>query len=72
MTTLTEFRKNFTKKFLQSQLDGMKPYSKYLDQQLKLAEKMKYGAAYKRYIEQQIVSTEKKIKTIQAKISSIK
>jgi len=48
----TDHKKNFIEKFLEFQKKGLQQYGKYLDQQLKLADKMKYGKAYKTYIEQ--------------------
>jgi len=67
----TDHKKNFIEKFLEFQKKGLQQYGKYLDQQLKLADKMKYGKAYKTYIEQQIILNDKRMKNIDNKVKKL-
>lgn len=64
-------KKTFAQKLLTFQKTGWQQYGKYLDQQLKLTDKMKHSAAYKKYIEQQIALKEKKLKKIDAKLEKL-
>jgi hypothetical protein len=64
-------KKIFTQKLLEFQKNGLEQYGKYLDQQLKIASKMKSSQLYKKYIEQQIVLKDKNIKKIEDKLKSL-
>ena len=64
----SNFKKTLSQKFYQFQKNGLEKYSKYLDQQLKIAAKSETKAAYKAYIEKEIVTTNKKLKSLEEKL----
>jgi len=67
MATSTE-KKKLACKLLEFQKKGLQQYSKYLDDQLKLASKSEHKKLYKKYIENQIAQTKTKIEKIDAKL----
>jgi len=72
MTKLTsDHKKTFSQKLLEFQKNGLQQYGKYLDQQLKIAERGKYHQQYKKYIEQQIIQKDTKIKKIEEKLKNL-
>ena len=71
MADISSAKKALSKKLLNFQKNGLEQYAKYLGDQLKMAGDKKSKAAYKKYIEQQIAATDKKIKSIGAKLKSL-
>lgn len=69
MTKVTsEQKKSVSQKLLEFQKKGLEQYAKYLDQQLKLHCKGELKKHYKKYIEDQIVMNNAKIKKLEAKL----
>jgi hypothetical protein len=64
----SNFKKTLSQKFNHFQKNGLEKYSKYLDQQLKIANKSESKVAYKIYIEKEIASTSKKLKSLEEKL----
>jgi len=64
-------KKTLAQKLLTFQRNGLQQYGKYLDQQLKLTDKMRNATAYKKYIEKQIIYKDKKIKKIDNKLKNL-
>lgn len=71
MADLAATKKTLSKKLLAFQKSGLQQYAKYLDDQLKMTGDKKSKAHYKKYIVQQIAATEKKIKSIGAKLKNL-
>ena len=63
-----DFTKKISDKFFEFQRGGLVQYAKYLDTQLEWASKESIRAAYKKYIENQIIDTKKKIEAIDEKM----
>ena len=64
----SEQKKSVSQKLLEFQKKGLEQYGRYLDQQLKLYCKGELKKHYKKYIEDQIVLNDTKIKKIEAKL----
>lgn len=70
MSILNVHKNSLARKLLQFQKNGLREYGKYLDQQLKASEGKKNREAYRKYIQQQIAATSKKIAGIEAKLKT--
>ena len=69
MTKVTsDDKKKFSQKLFEFQKKGLLQYGKYLDDQLKFASKAEIRKLYKKYIEDQIILNNKRIKNIDAKL----
>ncbi|MFT4802181.1 MAG: hypothetical protein ACI93N_001958 [Flavobacteriaceae bacterium] len=69
MENVTEQEKSKLRiKLLEFEKHGLESYGKYLLDQLEYASKSKIRASYKRYIENQIISNNEKIKKIENKL----
>ncbi|MCX6185690.1 MAG: hypothetical protein NTU43_01675 [Bacteroidetes bacterium] len=64
------FKNHFTNKFLEFQLNGLEAYAAYLNQQMILSKDKPNWAAYKSYIEKEIVRNNKKIESVKAKFKA--
>jgi hypothetical protein len=65
---ISDHKKKFSQKLLEFQKTGLVQYGKYLDQQLKITAKMPNNQLYKKYIEDQIILNNKRIKSIDDKL----
>lgn len=63
-------KKTVSKKFREFQKNGLEKYGKHLEQQLKIASKSESKAAYKRYIEKEIINTNKKLEPLKNKLKA--
>ena len=63
-----EHKKTLSVKLLEFRKKGLQQYGKYLDQQLKMPAGKKHHAAYRKYIEQQIILNDRNISRIDAKL----
>lgn len=69
MENITENEKRtLTQKLLEFQKTGLLSYGKYLTEQLEFASKSESRNAYKKYVEEQIVMNNQKIKEIDDKL----
>lgn len=64
-------KKLLRKKLLEFRVEGLHKYGNYLDQQLKDAGDKKIKKQYRKYLEEQIGTNNKKIKRISEKIKAI-
>lgn len=64
----SEDKKKFSLKLFEFQKKGLLQYGKYLDDQLKWADKKEIRKHYKKYIEDQIVLNNKRIKKVDDKL----
>jgi hypothetical protein len=69
MTKVTaDHKKKVSQKLLEFQKKGLLQYGKYLENQLKFASKAEIRKLYKKYIEDQIILNDKRIKSIDSKL----
>ncbi|MCB0409363.1 MAG: hypothetical protein KDD29_04040 [Flavobacteriales bacterium] len=69
MENITENEKRtLTQKLLEFQKTGLLSYGKYLTEQLEFASKSESRNAYKKYVEEQIIMNNQKIKEIDDKL----